>query len=434
MLTFETRHRNTIAAKVADWALDRTLSRIVGRGDLKVRTASGKVLFFGDGSGDPVSVRFTDELAQWAFMIDADKRLGELYMDERFLVHEGSLYDFVALLLREAMGGTHPFAARVINWIRTRAWQFRHRNVPGRSKRNVAHHYDLDGRLYELFLDGDRQYSCAYFEEDGQSLEEAQFAKKRHLAAKLLLAPGQRILDIGCGWGGLALHLSSEAPGGMVLGITLSEEQLAYARARASCNDTEAEVNFALQDYRSVEGLFDRIVSVGMFEHVGRASYRDFFRKSAAHMTDDGVMVLHTIGCSEGPGFTTPWLDKYIFPGGYIPALSEIVRETEAAGLTITDIEILRMHYAQTLAHWRARFAARSAQAAELYGQRFCRMWEYYLSTAEAAFRFEGLVVFQIQLAKNGSVVPTTRDYISSGHSGAEGVPNSPSGQSRKTD
>jgi len=413
MLNVETPRRRAMAARVADLALDLALSRIVSRGDLRVTTASGALLSFGDGSGEPICVRFTDERAQWAFLIDADGRLGELYMDERFLVDRGSLYDFVAMMLREAGNAAHPFAARAIDWVRTRARQFRHRNLPGRSKRNVAHHYDLDGRLYALFLDEDRQYSCAYFEEEGQGLDEAQLAKKRHLAAKLLLAPGQRILDIGCGWGGLALHLAAEAPGGSVLGVTLSEEQLAYAKARVAGGGTAADVTFALQDYRSVEGQFDRIVSVGMFEHVGLASYREFFRTVAARLKDDGVMVLHTIGCSDGPGFTTPWLDKYIFPGGYIPSLSEIVPEIEAAGLTITDVEILRMHYAWTLAHWRARFAARSAEAAAIYDRRFCQMWEYYLSTAEAAFRFEGLAVFQIQLAKRGSAVPVTRDYIS---------------------
>ncbi|MDE1994079.1 MAG: class I SAM-dependent methyltransferase, partial [Rhizobiaceae bacterium] len=366
----------------------------------------------GDGSGERVGVRFTDQRAQWAFLIDADLRLGELYMDGRFLVEEGTLYDFVAMMLREAQNQTHPLVARIIDGARTRLRIFRQRNLPGRSKRNVAHHYDLDGRLYELFLDVDRQYSCAYFERADQSLEDAQLAKKKHLAAKLRIEPGNSILDIGCGWGGLALHLAGQAVDGRVLGVTLSEEQLDYASKRERPADA-APVEFALRDYRSLDGRFDRIVSVGMFEHVGLASYRTFFDKCAALLADDGIMVLHTIGCSATPGFTTPWLDKYIFPGGYIPALSEIVPEIEAAGLTITDVEVLRLHYAWTLRNWRDRFMARRAEAAALYDERFCRMWEYYLSTAEAAFRYEDLVVFQIQIAKRNDTLPVTRDYIS---------------------
>ncbi|MDL2399641.1 SAM-dependent methyltransferase [Rhizobium mayense] len=416
-LQAEDRRQNkgaAVASSLSDWSLKRALSHIVTRGSLTVTTAAGRVLTFGDGSGQPVHVRFTDTRAQWAFLIDADLRLGELYMDDRFLVEQGSLYDFVAMMLREAQNSTHPFIARVIDHIRTRLRIFRHRNLPGRSKTNVAHHYDLDGRLYELFLDADRQYSCAYFEHPDQSLEEAQLAKKRHLAAKLLIEPDHSILDIGCGWGGLALHLAEQAPGGYVLGVTLSEEQHEYASKRvpASIDRSKGEVQFALRDYRSLTGHFDRIVSVGMFEHVGLASYRTFFRKCAELLEDDGIMVLHTIGCAATPGFTTPWLDKYIFPGGYIPALSEIVPEIEAAGLSVTDVEVLRLHYAWTLANWRERFMARWAEVAELYDERFCRMWEYYLSTAEAAFRYEDLVVFQIQMSKRNDVVPVTRDYI----------------------
>ncbi len=403
-----------MASSLADWSLKRALSSIVSRGSLIVTTADGRALTFGDGTGELVCARFTDNRAQWAFLIDADARLGELYMDGRFLVEQGTLYDFVAMMLREAQNSTHPLIARIIDHIRTKLRIFRHRNLPSRSKTNVAHHYDLDGRLYELFLDADRQYSCAYFEHPDQSLEEAQLAKKRHLAAKLLIEPDNSILDIGCGWGGLALHLAEQAPGGYVLGVTLSEEQHGYASKRvpASIGGTPAEVQFALRDYRSLTGRFDRIVSVGMFEHVGLSSYRTFFRKCAELLEDDGVMVLHTIGCSATPGFTTPWLDKYIFPGGYIPALSEMVPEIEAAGLSITDVEVLRLHYAYTLESWRERFLARRDEAVKLYDERFCRMWEYYLSTAEAAFRYEDLVVFQIQIAKRNDVIPLTRDYI----------------------
>ncbi|AVA23380.1 MULTISPECIES: cyclopropane-fatty-acyl-phospholipid synthase family protein [unclassified Rhizobium] len=426
----------SIASGLADWSLRRALSHIVTRGSLTVTTAGGRVLTFGDATGQPVHVRFTDTSAQWAFLVDADLRLGELYMDGRFLVERGSLYDFVAMMLREAQNSTHPLIARVIDHIRTRLRIFRHRNLPGRSRANVAHHYDLDGRLYELFLDADRQYSCAYFAHPGQSLEEAQLAKKRHLAAKLSIEPDNSILDIGCGWGGLALHLAEQAPGGYVLGVTLSEEQHDYAskRLQGAVEGSRAEVQFALRDYRSLTGHFDRIVSVGMFEHVGLSSYRTFFRKCAELLEDDGIMVLHTIGCSATPGFTTPWLDKYIFPGGYIPALSEIVPEVEAAGLTITDVEVLRLHYAWTLANWRERFMARWGEVAELYDERFCRMWEYYLSTAEAAFRYEDLVVFQIQISKHNDIVPVTRDYIARNEAQQASKPDIERSVERKAD
>ncbi|MDQ0559223.1 cyclopropane-fatty-acyl-phospholipid synthase [Rhizobium mesoamericanum] len=411
--TFILRHGKAAASAFSNWVLERTLSRIVTRGGLDVTASNGQQLCFGDGSGERVHVSFADLAAQWAFLVDADLRLGELYMDRRFLIEQGSLHDFLAMMLREAQNAKHPLIARLIDHARTWLRIFRHRNLPARSKANVAHHYDLDGRLYELFLDADRQYSCAYFESPDQSLDAAQRAKMRHLAAKMQLEPGKSVLDIGCGWGGLALHIARHVPRGHVLGITLSEEQHGYAQKRLSEHERmEADIQFALQDYRSLSGRFDRIVSVGMFEHVGLASYRAFFEKCADLLEDDGIMVLHTIGCSATPGFTTPWLDKYIFPGGYIPALSEILPEIEKSGLAVTDIEVLRLHYAWTLAHWRKRFLARWQEAAALYDERFCRMWEFYLASAEAAFRYEDLVVFQIQLSKRNDVIPVTRDYI----------------------
>ena len=402
--------KRTPPEALADRALDAALVRIVTMGRLSVTTAKDKRLSYGDGSGPAVSVRFTDSLAQWAFLSDADMKLGELFMDGRFVVEEGSIYDFISLLLREAQNTTHPWSARFIDALRARFRKLKWPNLPGRSKRNVAHHYDLDGRLYELFLDEDRQYSCAYFEHPDQSLEEAQSAKKRHLAAKLLLEPHQRVLDIGCGWGGLARHIGARLTKGEVLGITLSEEQLAYARS--SLDQRDGRVSFDLQDYRHLNGRFDRIVSVGMFEHVGAASYATFFKTCARLLDDDGVMVLHTIGCSSTPGFTTPWVNKYIFPGGYIPSLSEIVPHIEKAGMMVTDVEVLRLHYASTLQIWRERFMAKREAAKALYDERFCRMWEFYLAAAEAAFRYEDLVVFQIQIAKRNGAVPMTRNYI----------------------
>lgn len=393
-----------------DCLLRHIFSRIVTRGALTIVTARGTQLTFGDGSGAPVRVRLADWRAEMALLLDPDMRLGELYMDGRFIVEEGSIYQFVHLVLREAQTSTHALPARLLDRARAALRGFRLRNLPARSQRNVAHHYDLDGRLYELFLDGDRYYSCAYFEHESASLEEAQRAKTRHIIAKLRLEPGNTVLDIGSGWGGMARALA-DAGAAQVLGVTLSREQLVYARERTA-DAAVQRVSFELTDYRKVTGRFDRIVSVGMFEHVGLGSYGTFFRRCRKLLADDGTMLLHTIGCSAEPGFTTPWLDKYIFPGGYIPSLSEILPAIERAGLTVTDVEVLRGHYALTLKAWRERFLARWQEAASLYDERFCRMWEYYLATAEVAFRCEDLVVFQIQIARRAESVPMTRDYI----------------------
>jgi len=289
--------------------------------------------------------------------------------------------------------------------------RFQQFNPPRRARRNVAHHYDLDGRLYSLFLDADRQYSCGYFDSPDQSLDDAQLAKKRHLCAKLLLKPGQRVLDIGCGWGGLALYLAEIASADIV-GVTLSQEQLGIARARAAEKNLTGAVEFRLQDYRDVERGFDRIVSVGMFEHVGVVHYDTFFRKCTEVLDDDGVIVLHSIGRSEGPGTTNPWIAKYIFPGGYIPALSEVLPSIERAGLLVDDIEILRLHYAETLKAWRDRFMAHRDEVQRIYDPRFVRMWEFYLASSEMAFREQAMMVFQLQLSKRQGIVPITRDYI----------------------
>jgi cyclopropane-fatty-acyl-phospholipid synthase len=275
----------------------------------------------------------------------------------------------------------------------------------------VARHYDLDGRLYSLFLDADKQYSCAYFETPDASLDDAQLAKKRHLAAKLLVERGQRTLDIGSGWGGLGLYLA-EIAGANVTGITLSQEQFEVSRARAAESNAKPAPAFLLQDYRDVPGPFERIISVGMFEHVGVDHYDTFFKRCAELLTDDGVMMLHSIGRSEGPGITNPWIAKYIFPGGYIPALSEVLPSIERAGLLVCDIEILRLHYAETLKAWRERFMARREEAAALYDERFVRMWEFYLAASEMSFRKQAVMNFQIQITKRQGIVPITRDYI----------------------
>ena len=401
--------------KIFDRLLQKGLSDLIRSGHLVVVTASGATLTFGDGSGAPSKVRFADALAQWGFMTDPELRLGELYTDARLLVEEGSIYDFLALVLgnvRSAPQAKPNLPARIANRLRFATRRPRQRNTSRRAKSNVAHHYDLGDDLYRLFLDDDWQYSCAYFETPGQSLEQAQLAKKRHIAAKLLLQPGQRVLDIGCGWGGLAMYLAQTAGAGGVLGITLSEEQLATARRRAGEAALDGKVEFRLTDYRDVRDSFDRIVSVGMFEHVGLAYYDTYFENCRRLLRSDGVMLLHTIGCTGVPSHANPWLDKYIFPGGYLPTLSELTPAIERCGLMVTDIEVLRLHYAETLLHWRQRFMQRRDEALRLYDEKFCRMWEFYLAFCEAAFRYEDVVVFQVQLAVKTETAPLTRNYI----------------------
>jgi cyclopropane-fatty-acyl-phospholipid synthase len=330
-------------------------------------------------------------------------------MDGTFVIDEGTLADFLAVAMGQSIDGPNwGRPLQFLRYLKRRLQQFNRRD---RSRRNVAHHYDLDGRLYSLFLDADRQYSCAYFETPDQSLDDAQLAKRRHITAKLLPQTGQRVLDIGCGWGGLALYIA-EMSGAEVLGVTLSQEQLGIARSRAAEKELTGRVEFRLQDYRDVEAGFDRIVSVGMFEHVGVGYYDAFFRQCAKVLNDDGVIVLHSIGRSEGPSTTNPWIAKYIFPGGYIPALSEVLPAIERAGLLVTDIEILRLHYAETLKNWRARFMAHREEAERIYDPRFVRMWEFYLASSEMAFREQALCVTQIQMTKRQDVVPITRDYI----------------------
>lgn len=395
-----------------EFLLRKAFTIAVKRGRLKVTTATSAVQNFGDCTGEQVSVRFADTRAQWAFLRDPDLRIGELYMDGRLIVEAGSIYDFLFLLLRDSRGTRPPWLMRAADRSRQSIRSFNANNSLSRSKSNVAHHYDLDMRLYRLFLDADMQYSCAYFEHSEQSLDDAQLAKKRHIAAKLRVRPGHQILDIGCGWGGMVQYLSEIAGAGFVKGITLSDEQLIYALQHRVEVGEKDKIDFALQDYRDVSGSFDRIVSVGMFEHVGPKFYDTYFEACHRLLDEQGVMVLHTIGCSDVPGFVTPWLDKYIFPGGYIPSLSEIVPAAERAGLIVSDIEVLQLHYALTLRAWRQRFLSRRNEVLRLYDERFCRMWEFYLAAAEVAFRCEDLVVFQLQLCKTPGSVPFTRDYI----------------------
>jgi cyclopropane-fatty-acyl-phospholipid synthase len=389
--------------------LQFALSRFIRKGSLTFTTASGRSFTCGDGTGKPVRVRFLSKAAERHLLIDPELALGEIYMDGEFIVEQGTIADVLAIAL--AQPDQLPRWAKPLWWQRYLTRHIQQFNYHGRSKRNIERHYDLDGRLYSLFLDADKQYSCAYFETPESSLDDAQMAKKRHVAAKLLLRPGHRVLDIGSGWGGLALYFA-EMTGADVTGVTLSTEQLQVSNARAEEKGLTGSARFLLQDYRDIPGPFDRISSVGMFEHVGIHFYDRFFQRCAELLADDGVMLLHAIGRSEGPGITNPWVAKYIFPGGYIPALSEVLPAIERSGLLVDDIETLRLHYAETLKAWRERFLARREEAARLYDERFVRMWEFYMAASEMSFRKQNMMVFQIQISKRQGVVPITRDYI----------------------
>ena len=390
-------------------AFESYFKSLVKQGSITVDMPGGP-LVLGDGTGPDLAIKILDQAAVWALLRNPVLQFGELYMDHRIEVTRGSIYDVLALGSRNILH-SHP-----MDWTRTidRFRAFAAKMSPGngltRSRANVSHHYDLDRRLYALFLDQDWQYSCGYFESPADSLDTAQLAKKRHIAAKLLIEPGHSVLDIGCGWGGMALYLARNT-GANVRGITLSKEQLDMARSRVAPN--EQGIAFDLEDYRATQGPFDRIVSVGMLEHVGLENFKTYFRRVAELMSDDGVALIHTIGRSLGPAHTNEWLQKYIFPGGYIPALSELAPAIEAAGLFITDVETLRLHYAETVKAWSENFARRRDQARAIYGERFCRMWEFYLAGAESAFREEREVVFQLQLSKKIDTVPLTRAYIS---------------------
>ncbi len=386
-------------------------SKAVKRGTLKMTTARGRHFAFGNGQEPKVSIRFADASAQMALCLHPELKLGELFTDGRLVIETGTIYDFLQLLLQDTRGELDELPLHRLRKIR--AWMMRRtENDALKSKRNVAHHYDLDGRLYSLFLDSDKQYSCAYFDHPDATLEEAQLAKKRHIAAKLLVEPGHSVLDIGSGWGGLGLYMAQIAGAGPVKGVTLSEEQLEVSRRRAASAGLTDRVRFDLEDYRSTAGTFDRIVSVGMFEHVGLPSYDTYFQTCRRLLKEDGVMLLHTIGRSGTPYPTNAWIARYIFPGGHLPILSEMMPAIERAGLVVTDVEVLRLHYAFTLKAWRERFMAHREEVLRLYDERFCRMWECYLAMSESAFRFQDTVVFQVQLARRNDVVPLTRDYI----------------------
>jgi cyclopropane-fatty-acyl-phospholipid synthase len=396
--------------------LDAMLKRAVKRGELTVRYADGRTRTFGtpDPTMAPVTVRFADAATPRRIARMPRLGAGEAYMEGGLIVERGDLLDLMRIVR-----GSQPFERggelQPPNPLRRAAMDLRGRldrlNWSWRSKRNVAHHYDLSDRLYDLFLDADRQYSCAYFTDPSNSLEQAQADKKAHIAAKLALRPGLKVLDIGCGWGGMALYLNRVADVD-VLGITLSEEQLKVARRRAEEAGVADRVRFELLDYRAVTGRFDRIVSVGMFEHVGPPHYRTFFRHCRNLLAEDGAMLLHTIGRMGGPSTTDRWTAKYIFPGGYIPALSEIVRASETARLIVSDLETLRLHYAHTLKAWYDRTVAHRAEIEALYDDRFFRMWQFYLAGAIVSFEYGGMCNYQFQYIRDRRALPITRDYL----------------------
>jgi cyclopropane-fatty-acyl-phospholipid synthase len=393
--------------------LGAVFRKLIRTGSLTVINHRGVSQHFGEAPGPhTVVIRLTRPSTEWRIALNPKLAVGECYMDGELIVEQGSIYDFLAVVVSNlGVHGTIPFSGVQRAWERAmRLWyQF---NPEAAASRRVRHHYDLDGRLYDLFLDTDKQYSCAYFATPDATLEQAQLAKKRHIAAKLALQPGMTVLEIGCGWGGLALYLA-ETCGVEVLGITLSHEQHAIATRRAQERGLSDRVKFEIVDYRRMAGrTFDRIVSVGMFEHVGVPHYREYFAGIESLLKDDGVALVHSIGRSDGPGVTPAFIRKYIFPGGYIPALSEVMPVVEQSGLWVTDMEILRLHYAETLKHWRARFMAQWDKARALYDERFCRMWEFYLAASEIAFRLWGQMVFQAQLAKRVDTLPITRDYM----------------------
>jgi cyclopropane-fatty-acyl-phospholipid synthase len=398
--------------------LDRLLKRMIQLGGMRVIWPNGEATSYGPeaqpAGAEVPTIKLTDDKTVRAIVLNPGLAFGEAYMAETLLPQDCSIYQVLDVLLANlkaaGMAALPTMQGRVV--VGTMIRRLRQINSAVRARRNVAHHYDLNGRLYSLFLDRDRQYSCAYFPRGDETLEEAQLAKKHHIAAKLKLdRPDLTVLDIGCGWGGMALTLARDY-GARVTGITLSTEQLAEARARAEAEGLSDRVRFELLDYRAVQGSFDRIVSVGMFEHVGINHYGTFFKTVKQALKPDGVALIHTIGRSDGPGTTNPWIAKYIFPGGYSPALSEMMLPIERSGLIATDVEILRLHYAETLRHWRRRFGANRDAIAALYDERFCRMFEFYLAGSELAFRHQEHVNFQVQITREQAAAPLARDYI----------------------
>jgi len=392
--------------------LVRLLRGIVKIGEVVIIDSTGRRWRVGDAeTGPSITLRLHDRFVSYKFALNPRLYFGEAYMDGRLTVEGGSIYDFIDLM--GANIGTAPLNTmdRWVTRFRLLWRRYRQANSITRARQNVAHHYDLSSQLYDLFLDENRQYSCAYFSDPKMSLEDAQIAKMRHIAAKLRVQPGQSILEIGSGWGGLAIYLA-KTTGANVTGVTLSREQYDYANKLAEKSGASDRVRFLLRDYREEDNTYDRIVSVGMLEHVGAYRYGEYFGKIKQLLSEDGIALVHTISHMDEPYPTNPWLQKYIFPGGYAPALSELFTAIEKTGLWVNDVEILRLHYARTLRIWRERFMANRDKAVALYDERFCRMWEFYLAACEMTFRHQGHMVAQIQLSKSVDTLPYTRNYI----------------------
>ena len=387
------------------------LTRLVQSGSLRVIFPDGSDRVFGPGGDLSATVHIHDEDVVRGICMKPDLTLGEAYMDERLTIENDDIDGLIRLVLRNRYNNTLPAWVRLVKKSQLVLGRFIQRNTPESARANVAHHYDLSNDLYRLFLDEDMQYSCAYFADPGMSLDEAQRAKKAHIAAKLRIEPGMRVLDIGCGWGGMAMTLARDF-GARVTGVTLSEEQLALARARVEEAGLSERIEFRLLDYRRLDEKFDRIVSVGMLEHVGLPHYGEYFGKVAEMLSPDGAALIHTIGRTGKPMVQSEWITKYIFPGGYVPSLSELAPAIEESGLWNTDIEVLRLHYAYTLRHWVKRFDENLEEIRARYDDRFIRMFRYYLTVCALAFEEQEQAVFQFQLAHKRDAVPLTRDYL----------------------
>jgi cyclopropane-fatty-acyl-phospholipid synthase len=390
---------------------EHLLNRFVKTGTLKWINHEGKTKIFSATPTPSITFKTHTKKVERRLCYSPSLALGEGYMDGEITIEDGDIYDFLYWCgLNQQTGEFSPVEA-FLNKLTPLIHKIEKHNSILRSHKHVQHHYDITKELYDLFLDKDFQYSCGYFTDVNESLDAAQENKKRHLASKLRIQPGDKVLDIGCGWGGLALYLARET-GADVTGLTLSQEQHKVATERAREAGLSHQVRFHLRDYRQETDTYDRIVSVGMFEHVGLKSFPEFFNQVNTLLKEDGIALLHSIGYAHGPNVTDPWIEKYIFPGGYCPALSETIKAIESSNLLVKDTEILYQHYAETLLHWRTRFLKNSHKAQKLMGERFCRMWELYLAGSEAAFRARNLMVFQIQMIKKISVIPLTRDYM----------------------
>jgi cyclopropane-fatty-acyl-phospholipid synthase len=387
----------------------KMLRHLVRHGSLRFIDAAGREHIIGDGTAPTLTVRSTSGRVDQLLTLSPTLLLGEAYMDGTLRFERGTIYDFLALLASQEGASPTPAWFSLVGKLRRRLRQY---NPVDRAQRNVAHHYDLSDELYQLFLDPDLQYSCAYFRNGSDTLEQAQIQKKKHVAAKLMLnRPGLEVLDIGSGWGGLGLYIASEAQANLT-GVTLSVSQHAISNARAQMAGLADRARFHLRDYRDDIGRYDRIVSVGMFEHVGKHNYNEFFAKLRSLLADDGIALVHSIGYTDEPGPIDPFIGRYIFPGADLPALSEVFTVVERNGFVVADVEVLHLHYARTLACWRKRFLANRDAVMKLYDERFCRMWEYYLSLCEVGFRYLTTMVFQIVLARHKSALPVTRDHM----------------------